>query len=79
MQKAKEEAARANNALLVARARLNTLTAGHSARSFPVQRRFRQAKQSLNADGLTAQALEQLTRRSTLSKLAEQADHTLRF
>lgn len=79
VQKAKKEVARANNALLVAKARLNTLTAGTLGKEFSVQGDFDRPKQSLNADGLPPQALEQHPAVRRLSKLAEQADHTLRF
>ena len=79
VQKAKKEVARANNALLVAKARLNTLTAGTLGKEFSVQGDFDRPKQSLNAHGLTPQALEQHPAVRRLSKLAEQADHALRF
>ncbi|MCC6966983.1 MAG: TolC family protein [Nitrospira sp.] len=79
VQKAKKEVARANNALLVAKARLNTLTAGTLGKDFSVQGDFDKPKPGLNADGLVVQALEQHPAVRRVSKLAEQADHTLRF
>lgn len=79
VQKAKKEVARANNALLVAKARLNTLTAGTLGKEFSVQGDFDRPRQGLNAEGLMAQALEQHPAVRRVSKLAEQADHTLRF
>ena len=79
VQKAKKEVARANNALLVAKARLNTLTAGTLGKEFSVQGDFDRPRQGLNPEGLTAQALEQHPAVRRVSKLAEQADHTLRF
>lgn len=79
VQKAKKEVARATNALLVAKARLNTLTGGTLGKDFSVQGDFDKPTQGLNADGLAAQGLEQHPAVRRLSKLAEQADHTLRF
>ena len=79
VQKAKKEVARANNALLVAKARLNTLTAGSLGKDFSIQGDFDRPKQGLNADGLAAQTLEQHPAVRRLSKLAEQADHALRY
>ncbi|HNV26828.1 MAG TPA: TolC family protein, partial [Nitrospira sp.] len=79
VQKARKEVARANNALLVAKARLNTLTAGTLGKEFSVQGDFDRPRQGLNAEGLMAQALEQHPAVRRVSKLAEQADHTLRF
>lgn len=79
VQKAKKEVARANSTLLVAKARLNALTAGSLGKDFSVQGDFDTPKQGLNADGLAAQALAQHPAVRRLSKLAEQADHMLRF
>ncbi|MBS0170657.1 MAG: TolC family protein [Nitrospira sp.] len=79
VQKAKKEVARANSALLVAKARLNTLTAGTLGKDFSVRGDFHKPKQEWNTDSLAGQALEQHPAVRRLSKLAEQADHTLRF
>lgn len=79
VQKAKKEVARAHNALLVAKARLNTLTAGSLGKDFFVRGDFDKPKQGLNAEGLATQALEQHPAIRRVSKLQEQADHTLRF
>jgi cobalt-zinc-cadmium efflux system outer membrane protein len=79
VQKAKKEAARANNSLLVAKARLNTLTAGSLGKDFAIRGDFERPKQSVDGEALAAQALEQHPAVRRLSKLAEQADHVLRF
>jgi outer membrane protein, heavy metal efflux system len=78
VQKAKKEVARANNTLLVARSRLNTLTAGSLGKQFAIQGDFQSPKQAINPDALT-QAVEQHPGVRRQSKLAEQAEHTLRF
>ncbi|MBS0179888.1 MAG: TolC family protein [Nitrospira sp.] len=79
VQKAKKEVARANNALLVAKARLNTLTAGSLGKDFSIQGDFDKPRQGLTADGLVSQAVERHPAVRRVSKLAEQADHTLRY
>ncbi|MBI4000467.1 MAG: TolC family protein [Nitrospira defluvii] len=78
VQKAKKEVARANNTLLVAKGRLNTLTAGSLGKQFAIQGDFQTPKQAVNPDAL-AQAVEQHPAVRRQSKLAEQAEHTLRF
>ncbi len=78
-QKAQKEVARAQNALLVAKTRLNTLTSGSLGKQFSIQGDFQSTKQALDLDRLTAQAFEQHPSMRRLSKLAEQAEHTLRF
>ena len=79
VQKAKKEVARANSALLVAKARLNTLTAGSLGKDFSIQGDFDKPRQGLTADGLVSQAVERHPSVRRVSKLAEQADHTLRY
>ncbi|MCC6144624.1 MAG: TolC family protein [Candidatus Hydrogenedentes bacterium] len=79
VQKAKKEAARANNSLLVAKARLNTLTAGSLGKDFAIRGDFERPKQSVDGEALAAQALDQHPAVRRLSKLAEQADYVLRF
>ncbi|MBI3355624.1 MAG: TolC family protein [Nitrospirae bacterium] len=54
VQKAQKEVARAQNALLVAKTRLNTLTAGALGKQFSIQGDFQSAKQTLDLDRLTA-------------------------
>lgn len=79
VQKAQKEVARAQNALLVAKSRLNTLTAGALGKQFSIQGDFQSPKQELDLDRLTAQAFEQHPTVRRLAKLAEQAEHTVRF
>ncbi len=79
VQKAKKEVARANSTVLVAKARLNTLTAGSLGKDFSIQGDFQAPKQALTADAPAGQALEQHPAVRRLSKLAEQAEHTVRF
>jgi len=79
VQKAQKEVARAQNALLVAKTRLNTLTAGALGKQFSIQGDFQSAKQTLDLDRLTAQAFEQHPALRRLAKLAEQAEHTVQF
>lgn len=79
VQKAQKEVARAQNALLVAQTRLNTLTAGSLGKQFSIQGDFQSPKQGLDLDRLTAQAFEQHPTLRRLTKLAEQAEHSVRF
>lgn len=79
VQKAQKEVARAQNALLVAKSRLNTLTAGLLGKQFSIQGDFQSTKEGLDLDRLTAQAFEQHPSLRRLTKLAEQAEHTVRF
>ncbi|MDP3092057.1 MAG: TolC family protein [Nitrospira sp.] len=79
VQKAQKDVARAQNAFLVAKTRLNTLTAGALGKQFSIQGDFQSPKQGLDLDRLTAQAFEQHPSLRRLTKLAEQAEHTVRF
>ena len=79
VQKAKKEVARANSTLLVAKTRLNTLTAGSLGKTFSIQGDFESPKTGVNAEALATQAVEQHPALRRLSKLAEQAEHTLRY
>lgn len=79
VQKAQKDVARAQNALLVAKTRLNTLTAGALGKQFSIQGDFQSPKQGLDLDRLTANAFEQHPSLRRLTKLAEQAEHTVRF
>ena len=79
VQKAQKEVARAQNALLVAKTRLNTLTAGSLGKQFSIQGDFQSPKEGLDLDRLTAQAFEQHPTLRRLTKLAEQAEHSVRF
>jgi outer membrane protein, heavy metal efflux system len=79
VQKAQKEVARAQNALVVAKSRLNTLTAGSLGKQFSVVGDFQSSGQTLDLDRLTAQAFEQHPMLQRLAKLAEQAEHSMRL
>jgi len=79
VQKAQKEVARAQNALLVSRTRLNTLTAGSLGKQFSLQGDFLPPKPGVELDRLTVQAFEQHPTLRRLTKLAEQAEHTVRL
>lgn len=79
VQKAQKEVARAQNALLVAKARLNTLTAGSLGKQFSIQGEFQGPPQPVDPEALATQAIEQHPTLRRLTKLAEQAHHTLRL
>jgi cobalt-zinc-cadmium efflux system outer membrane protein len=79
VQKARKEIARAQNTLLVAKARLNTLTAGSLGKQFSIQGDFLSPRQELDVDQLAAKAFEQHPTMRRTAKLAEQADHTVRY
>lgn len=79
VQKAQKEVARAQNALLVAKARLNTLTAGSLGKQFSIQGEFQIPPQPVDPEALATQAIEQHPTLRRLTKLAEQAHHTLRL
>jgi cobalt-zinc-cadmium efflux system outer membrane protein len=74
VQKAQKEVSRAQNALLVARAKLDTLTAGGLGKQFSIQGDFESLRQELNLDALTARALEQHPTLRRLTKQVEQAE-----
>lgn len=79
VQKALKEVARAQNTLVVAKTKLNTLTAGSLGKQFSVQGEFLSPQPGLDAERLTARAVEQHPALRRLTKLAEQADHTVRL
>lgn len=79
VQKAQKEVARTRNALLVATSRLNALTAGALGKQFSIAGDFQSFKQELNLDHLLAQAIEHHPALRRLAKVAEQAEHTVRF
>ena len=74
VQKAKKEAARAQNALVVVRAKLDMVTAGMLGRQFSIQGDFESLQQGLDLDVLEARAMEQHPTLRRLSKLVEQAE-----
>lgn len=79
VQKAQKDVARAHNALLVAKTRMNTLTAGSLGKQFSIQGDFLTPPQGLDVDRLAAQAFEQHPALRRVAKLAEQAKHTVRL
>lgn len=79
LQKAQKEVARARNGLLVAKSRLNVLTAGRLGKQFAIEGGFQSLKQELNVEQLVASAVERHPALRRLSKLAEQAEHTVEF
>ena len=74
VQKAKKEAARSQNALVVVRAKLDMVTAGMLGRQFSIQGDFDSLQQGLDLDVLVARAMEQHPTLRRLSKLVEQAE-----
>lgn len=79
LQKAQKEVARARNGLLVAKSRLNTLTAGGLGKQFAIEGTFQSLKQELNVDQLVTEAIERHPALRRLSKLAEQAGLMVEF
>lgn len=79
LQKAQKEVARARNGLLVAKSRLNTLTAGGLGKQFAIEGTFQSLKQELNVDQLVTEAVERHPALRRLSKLAEQAGLMVEF
>jgi len=73
VQKAKKEVARAQNALIVARTKLDMLTAGTLGTQFSIQGGFESFQQKLDPVALAARALEQHPALRRLTKLVEQA------
>lgn len=79
VQKAQKEVARATNSLVVAKGRLNALTAGSLGKQFAIQGDFHTPTTVVSVDATLTQVLEQHPAVRRQSKLAEQAEHTLRF
>lgn len=79
VQKAQKEVARAQSVLLVARTRLSTLAAGALGKQFSIQGDFQSPRLGFDLDVLAAQALEQHPTVQRLTKLAEQAGHTVQY
>lgn len=77
VQKAKKEVARAQNALQVARTRLNTLTAGGLGKHFAIQGDFQSPRESLDIEALIARALDLHPTLRRLTKQSEQAGYTV--
>lgn len=73
VQKATKEVARAQNALVVVRAKLDMVTAGSLGRQFSIQGDFESVQQGFDLDVLAARAMEQHPTLRRLTKLVEQA------
>jgi cobalt-zinc-cadmium efflux system outer membrane protein len=73
VQKATKEVARAQNALVVVRAKLDMVTAGTLGRQFSIQGDFEPLQQGLDPEALAARAMEQHPTLRRLTKLVEQA------
>jgi len=74
VQKATKEVARAQNALVVVRAKLDMVTAGTLGKQFSIQGDFEPLRQKLDLEGLSARAMEQHPTLRRLTKLVEQAE-----
>lgn len=79
LQKAQKDNARARNALIVAKSRLNTLTAGSLGKTFSIEGDFHALSTVVDQDRLLKQAFEQHPALRRLSKISEQAEHSVRF
>ena len=79
LQKAQKEVARARNALIVAKSRLNTLTAGALGKQFSVDGDFHSLKGEFDQDRMVAQAFEHHPAMRRVSRLSEQAEHSIQF
>jgi cobalt-zinc-cadmium efflux system outer membrane protein len=74
VQKATKEVARAQNALVVVRAKLDMVTAGTLGKQFSIQGDFEPLQQGLDLEMLSARAREQHPTLRRLTKLVEQAE-----
>ena len=77
LQKSKKELARADNALLVARAKLNTVTGKALGERFAIQGEFETMRSGLDLGLLTAQALDRQPALRRQQKVVEQAEFTI--
>lgn len=77
LQKAEKDLSRAENGLMVARVRLNALTAGTLDRQFTAAGDFPSWRQDLEGSDLTARSLESHPMLRRLSKRIEQAEHRI--
>ncbi|HEU4685253.1 MAG TPA: TolC family protein [Nitrospira sp.] len=78
VQKAQKELSRAQNALIVARAKVNTLAGGALGKQFSIQGDFSSGPR-LEPEQIAARALEEHPTVRRLHKLAEQAGHTVQY
>jgi cobalt-zinc-cadmium efflux system outer membrane protein len=77
LQKSKKELARADNALLVSRAKLNTVTGKALGDRFAIQGEFETMRSGLDLGLLTAQALDRQPALRRQQKVVEQAEFTI--
>lgn len=77
LQKARKEVSRAENALLVARAKLNTVTGKVLGESFTIQGEFEAVRSGLDLKTLIQRALEQHPAIRRQQKAVEQAEFTV--
>ena len=77
LQKSKKELARADNALLVARAKLNTVTGKALGERFAIQGEFETMRPGLDLGLLTTQALDRQPALRRQQKMVEQAEFTI--
>ena len=77
LQKTRKDLARADNALLVARAKLNTVTGKALGESFAIQGEFETVRSGLDLRVLTDQALDRHPALRRQQKAVEQAEFTI--
>jgi cobalt-zinc-cadmium efflux system outer membrane protein len=77
LQKSKKDLARADNALLVARAKLNTVTGKALGESFAIQGEFETVRSGLELRVLTDQALDRHPTLRRQQRVVEQAEFTI--
>lgn len=77
LQKSKKDLSRAENGLLVARAKLNTVTGKALGESFAVQGEFEMARSGLDLRVLTGQARDRQPALRRQQRLVEQAEFTI--
>jgi outer membrane protein, heavy metal efflux system len=77
LQKSKKELARADNALLVSRAKLNTVTGKTLGESFAIQGEFETARAGLDLRVLTDQARDRQPALRRQQRVVEQAEFTI--
>jgi cobalt-zinc-cadmium efflux system outer membrane protein len=77
LQKSKKDLARADNALLVARAKLNTVTGKALGESFAIQGEFETVRSGLELRVLMDQALDRQPALRRQQKVVEQAEFTI--
>lgn len=77
LQKSKKDLARADNALVVARAKLNTVTGKALGESFAIQGEFETLRSELDLRGLTDRARDRQPALRRQQRMVEQAEFTI--